>query len=81
MAEVTNELMYELLKKIPGELVAMSRTQADHTQQFLDLKKQSNGLQSQINAVHAEVIRIEEKVVAMDAHLGRIVSVVCSSVY
>ena len=72
MAEVTNQLMYEVLKEIQGDLATMSRTQTDHTQQFLDLKKQTNGLQGQITAVHAEVIRIEEKVVAMDARLDRI---------
>jgi septal ring factor EnvC (AmiA/AmiB activator) len=72
MAEVTNQLMYEVLEEIQGDLATMSRTQTDHTQHFLDLKKQTNGLQCQITAVHAEVIRIEEKVVAMDARLDRI---------
>lgn len=61
MAEVTNELMYEVLKEIQGDLAAMRYTQKDHTQQFLDLKKQTNRLQGQINAVMPKSSGLKKK--------------------
>ena len=48
MTEVTNELIYEVLKQLQADLAVVKTVQTDHGRQFLDLRKQMNAHQSQL---------------------------------
>jgi septal ring factor EnvC (AmiA/AmiB activator) len=65
MQVVTNELIYEVLKQIQTDLAAVKATLADHGRQFIELRKQVNGVQ-------AEIIRLEERIVGVETRLDRI---------
>jgi hypothetical protein len=62
---VTNELIYEILKHLQADMAVVKMTLADHSRQFVELRKQINGLQG-------EVIRLEERIVGVDTRLDRI---------
>lgn len=63
--KVTNELLYEILKNVQADLAVVKATQSDHSRQFIDLRKQINGVQ-------AELIRLEERIVGVETRLERI---------
>jgi hypothetical protein len=64
MAEITLELMYEVLKKIQEGQARMIDTQADHTRQLLRIREDINNLRS-------DDLRRETVQVQMDLRLER----------
>ena len=67
MADVTNELMYEVLKQIQARLTVMEATLTDHTRILLRIRED-------INALRGDDLRHEAMQAQMDARLQRIES-------
>ena len=66
MAEnVTNELIYEVLKQIQDRLVKVESTQTDHTRQLIRIREELNGLRG--DDIRREVLQAQ-----MDQRLQRI---------
>ena len=65
MADITNELLYEVLKTIQPDLADVKAMLADHTRQFLRLCDDINDLRS-------DDVRLEGLQVQMDTRLARI---------
>jgi len=65
MAEaITNELMYEVLKKIQADVSHIKARVDDHDQQFISMREQMHGmhrgLQTQIHDLQGDTLRIEK---------------------
>jgi hypothetical protein len=43
---ITNELIYEVPKKIQGDLTEIKSTRADHSHQFIRVREDINGLRA-----------------------------------
>lgn len=65
MNEITNELIYEILKQLQTGMTEMKATLADHTRQLLRIRDDINNLRS-------DDLRIETMQTSMDARLERI---------
>ena len=65
MAEVTNELLFELLRQIQASLVEMKATLGDHTRQFIKVREDIHGLRG-------DDLRRESIQNQMDVRLERI---------
>lgn len=66
MAEnVTNELIYEVLKQIQDRLSKIEATLTDHTRQFIRIREELNGLRG--DDIRREVLQAQ-----MDHRLERI---------
>ena len=58
MAEnVTNELIYEVLKQIQDRLVEVESTQTDHTRQLIRIREELNGLRG--DDIRREVLQAQ----------------------
>ena len=62
---ITNELMYEILKQLQGEVARVRATLADHTHQLIRLREDINGLRG-------DELRRETLQAQMDHRLQRI---------
>lgn len=65
MVEVTNELIYEVLKSLQAGQADIKATQADHTRQLIRLREEVNGLRG-------DDLRRETLQAQMDSRLERI---------
>jgi hypothetical protein len=65
MSEISNELVYEVLKSIQAAVAEIKATQADHTRQLLRIRDDINNLRS-------DDLRIETLQTNMDMRLERI---------
>lgn len=65
MVEVTNELIYEILKSLQAGQADIKATQADHTRQLIRLREEVNGLRG-------DDLRRETLQAQMDSRLERI---------
>jgi hypothetical protein len=65
MTEITNELIYEILKQLQAGQAEMKAVLADHTRQLLRIRDDINNLRS-------DDLRIETMQTSMDARLERI---------
>jgi septal ring factor EnvC (AmiA/AmiB activator) len=65
MAEVTNELLFEVLKKIQGDVVHIKARVDDHDQQFIALREQLHGIQG-------DILRLERQGANFSHRLERI---------
>ena len=65
MVEITNELIYEVLKSLQAGQADIKATQADHTRQLLRLREEFNGLRG-------DELRRETLQAKMDTRLERI---------
>jgi hypothetical protein len=73
MAEpVTNELMYEVLKRVQSDLAEIKATQADHGRQFIRVREDINSLRGDIHGLHSDDLRRETIQAQMNARLERI---------
>lgn len=72
MSEVTNELMYELLKKIQEQLTDLERHQRDFRDRLVSYETKNEARHSSppsnINHLHRDLLRIEHK---LDDYLRR----------
>jgi hypothetical protein len=73
---ITNELIYEVLKKIQADVAHIKARVDDHDQQFIALRDQMHNmnlsLQTQIHALQGDVLRIDKQMVAIGHRLERI---------
>lgn len=65
MVEVTNDLIYEILKSLQAGQADIKATQADHTRQLIRLREEVNGLRG-------DDLRRETLQAQMDSRLERI---------
>ena len=65
MAEVTNELMYEVLKSIQGEVVTMRRTMEDYGEQL-------KGIRHILMAMQSDDLRHEATIAGLRVDIDRI---------
>ena len=49
MSEITNDLMYEILKSIQATVADIQASQADHTRLFLRMREDMNAIRDDIN--------------------------------
>ena len=70
-APITNELMYEVLKKIQADVSHIRGRTDDHDQQFISLREQINSLQGDLIRLDKHVMqrldRIERRLELTDA--------------
>jgi septal ring factor EnvC (AmiA/AmiB activator) len=72
MIEVTNQLIYEVLKQIQADMAQVKATQGDHTRQFLRMREDINNVRDDINNLRADDIRLETLQTQIVARLERI---------
>ena len=76
MAEVTNELMYEFLKKIQGKMTDFERNQRDLRDRIMSYETKNearySSLTNDISHLHRDLLRIEQKLDTHDDRLSRI---------
>ncbi len=72
MAEVTNELMFELLKRIQGDLSDLRHTLREHTGEFVALRKHMGAFDQRLGAYGSDLENVFEKLQRMDVELSRI---------
>jgi hypothetical protein len=65
MSDITNELLYEVLKKIQTDIGEIKATLSDHTRQFIRLRED-------INNLRGDDLRRETLQAQMDTRLQRI---------
>ena len=72
MTEPTNELIFEVLKAIQGDMAEMRKTQAEHGQQFIGIRDQIHDVQGQIHSLHGDLLRVEKGVTALRGDVDRV---------
>lgn len=73
MAEnVTNKLIYEILKHIQDRLAKVETVLADHTRQFIRVREDINSVREDINGLRGDDLRREAMQARMDERLQRI---------
>jgi hypothetical protein len=65
MAQITNELIYEILKSLQADQIEIKTTLADHTHQLIRVHEE-------INALRGDDLRRESLQAQMDTRLQRI---------
>jgi hypothetical protein len=61
MAEITNELIYELLKRMQADIANLKEGQRDLRQDNLSIRNQLHSLQGDVNNLRASVGHIETR--------------------
>ena len=61
MAEVTNDLMYEMLKRIQYDISGLKEGQKDMRQDMLSLRNQFHLLQGDFNTMRGSIAQIENR--------------------
>jgi len=61
MAEVTNELMYELLKRIQADIGLLKEGQRDLRQDNLSMRNQFHIMQGDMNSLRGSIAHIETR--------------------
>ncbi len=59
MAEITNDLIYEILKKLQVDLGQIKATQADHSRQLIRVREDINALHTDMNGLRGDDLRRE----------------------
>lgn len=67
MTEITNELMYEVLKKIQADVASIKATVADHTRLLVRMREDDLRLESMQSETQLRLDRIEERFTLRDA--------------
>jgi septal ring factor EnvC (AmiA/AmiB activator) len=65
MAEVTNEFIYEVLKKLQGDMAEVKKALSGHDEQFIALREQ-------LHAVQGDILRLERQGTIISHRLERI---------
>ncbi|TDK36650.1 hypothetical protein E2F50_06905 [Rhizobium deserti] len=58
MAEITNELMYELMKRMHGELANLRDGQNDLRQDFISLRNHMHVMQGDVNNLRTTMAQV-----------------------
>ena len=69
MADVTNELMYELLKRMQTDISSLKHGQREHRDDILSLRNQMHGMQGDINSLRGSVGHIEDRLERIENRL------------
>ncbi len=69
---VSNELIYEILKRVQSDVAEIKATQADHSRQFIRVREDVNSLRGDIHGLHSDDLRHERMQEKMDVRLERI---------
>jgi septation ring formation regulator EzrA len=72
MAEITNELIYEILRQLQAGQAEVRAILADHTRQLLRVREEINNVRDDVNGLRGDDLRIETMQSNMDARLERI---------
>ena len=74
MAEITNELIYEILNQLQSGMAEVKATLDDHTRQLLRIREDINNVRDDINGLRGDDLRIETMQAHMNNRLERIES-------
>ena len=69
MAEVTNELMYKLLKRMQADISGLKQGQRDHRDDILSLRNQMHSMQGDINSLRGSIGHIEDRLERIETRL------------
>lgn len=69
MADISNELMYELLKKMQADISSLKHGQREHRDDILSLRNQIHGMQGDINSLRGSIGHIEDRLERIDNRL------------
>ena len=69
MAEVTNELMYELMKKIHQRMDRLENTLGEVKHEIVAMRLQALGTQTDINNIYSVTGRIDERLERIEQRL------------
>jgi septal ring factor EnvC (AmiA/AmiB activator) len=72
VTEVTNELMYELLKRLQQDIGDVKQVQRDHTAEFISIRRHLAATDAKIAALEGDIADIRDVVRRMDARIARI---------
>ena len=72
MAEVTNELMYELLKRVHADIADMKTAQREHTGEFIAIRRHLAATDAKIAALEVDIADIKETVNRVNSRLARV---------
>jgi hypothetical protein len=72
MAEVTNELIYEVLKPMQGRLTNIGRKLGEVDNRLASITTQLRGLSSSVDAAHGDIANIYISLGHLDGRLKRI---------
>lgn len=71
MADVTNELLYELLKKIQSELSNQREGQRDLRADNLSIRNQLHIMQGDMNGIRAMLAQMDQRIDRIESRLDR----------
>ena len=69
MAEVTNEMMYELMKKIHQRMDRLENTLGEVKHEIVAMRLQALGTQTDINNIYSVTGRIDERLERIEQRL------------
>lgn len=69
MAEVTNELMFELLKRMQADISSLKQGQRDQRDDILSLRNQMHSMQGDMNSVRGSIGHIEDRLERIENRL------------
>ncbi len=70
MAEVSNELIYEVLKKIQADVAHIKARVDDHDQQFIALREQVHSLQGDVLRLERQGATVSHRLERIEQRLG-----------
>jgi septal ring factor EnvC (AmiA/AmiB activator) len=70
MTEVTNQLLYEVLKKIQDELAHVRARVDDHTDQLISIRDDIHGVRGDILRVERSVAETKVRVERIERRMG-----------
>jgi chromosome segregation ATPase len=72
MTQITNELMFEILKQLQAGMAEIKAILTDHTRQFLRVREDINNVREDIGNLRTDDLRLETMQVQMNTRLERI---------
>tara|TARA_R110002020_G_scaffold224505_7_gene434034 strand:- start:1035 stop:1268 length:234 start_codon:yes stop_codon:yes gene_type:complete len=69
MAEVTNELIYEILKGIQDRLSKIEDSQRDIREELIGVRLHMHAMQGEINSIFARTSAIEDRLTKIERRL------------
>jgi septal ring factor EnvC (AmiA/AmiB activator) len=69
---VTNELMYELLKRMQQDIADIKHVQREHTMEFVSIRKHFVAVDGRFAAVQQDIINIQDRLDRIDERLSRV---------
>jgi hypothetical protein len=69
MPEVTNELMYELLKRVHADLASSREGLGEVRQEIVSIRLQQLGIQNDIHNIYAILVRSDQRLERIERRL------------